>query len=645
MAPVGQQVLREAQLREVDRWARLGVAVVPGIFGRKGPWPDDWPRLSHEDTWRLARSAIQRGPVNLAVRLGETGDGHYLGHLDLDGKCPCGSDLADHESGGRCLSDKCRSKNACACSEYHGVAPDLARARLLSRLPAGVVDVKTGRGYRLLFLVPAPLIESVLPEFGAEVSANSGRLSIVPPSRHPSGDDYVYLTPPGASLPVVDLGKLGLFPQPKGGCLRQVRDRTSESRGNLPPAAPPTVVAEFAVDMARRGIYEGGGNRRDSRGEFFPCPWHHDTEASLHVLWQAAVFCCFGCDLSGGVRELRAVTDGSALSPRKLPNGCSSLSNRGTNGGVDLLVEKIAALADELPAGTLNVEGRELRACRQYVVTYRCSEGHEFAPRNEHGNPTPLSCDASAGICARCGPTRFLRDARACDVGLPERVNVYRLIARAAGLDISDVKLSRRLTARLKVYRESHGLTAGSAARSLHLEPNGEAFRGHFIVAVPTDAAARVTSDGAFAVEDLGEKSLEEWHWLQVAEQRRALERLETAAQLEAFYLAMRGQQQFRHCGEWYGKRVDAATGEERIAKSAGGSGSGPRNDAAERVFCPLHPRAAVRRTLPVLRSLLVCGDGGVLIPTAGGPKPGADAVRQQPVGQGAVWSSSGAGQ
>ncbi len=61
--------------REVERWARLGVAVVHGTYGRKGPWPDDWPRLAHQETWNVARQATKRGRSNLAVRLGETVDG------------------------------------------------------------------------------------------------------------------------------------------------------------------------------------------------------------------------------------------------------------------------------------------------------------------------------------------------------------------------------------------------------------------------------------------------------------------------------------------------------------------------------------------------------------------------------------------
>ena len=93
-----------------------------------------------------------------------------------------------------------------------------------------------------------------------------------------------------------------------------------------------------------------------------------------------------------------------------------------------------------------------------------------------------------------------------------------------------DTGLSSRLTERLKQYRKSHGLTAGNAARSLHLESGGTAFRGHFILAVPVDLSAQVVADGAFAVEDLGEQPLEEWHRLQVEEYLAALAVLETPA-------------------------------------------------------------------------------------------------------------------
>ena len=221
-----QERWRDRQVDEVERWAKLGAAVVHGVYGQKGPWPDNWPRLAHRETWDASRQAVKRGPSNLAVRLGETADGHHLAHVDLDGKCPCGSDLADHDDEGRCLSEKCRTTNGCTCLTYQGVAPDVGLAKLLALLPEDVCVIKTGRGYRVLFFTSGPIAESVLPEFGADVAAYSGRLSIIPQSRHPGGQEYVYLRPPGDCLPLVDLEKLGLFPKPKGATHCRVGGRT-----------------------------------------------------------------------------------------------------------------------------------------------------------------------------------------------------------------------------------------------------------------------------------------------------------------------------------------------------------------------------------------------------------------------------------
>jgi hypothetical protein len=186
-----------------------------------------------------------------------------------------------------------------------------------------------------------------------------------------------------------------------------------------------------------------------------------------------------------------------------------------------------------------------------------------------------------------------------------------------------DLRMSVRLTARLKTYRKNHSLTGGSAARSLHLDPDHSAFRGHFILAVPVEDSSLVTTDGAFSVDDLGECSLEEWHQLQVSEQLLGLARVERAEHLEAFYRSMHGQQQFRHFGSWYGSRtIDADTGAVSAPKNAGGAGSSRVASAPSQVICPVHPGAGVRRSpVPALGKSLVAGEGGVLLPRP--PSPG----------------------
>jgi len=120
------------------------------------------------------------------------------------------SDHTDHEfSVGPCRSQTCREKNDCACSAYPGVHPDIGLAKALAVLPADVCIIKTGRGYHVLFFSVCEIPESVLPEFGAEVAAHAGRLSVIPPSAHPSGAAYEYLLRAGDALAVVDLEALG----------------------------------------------------------------------------------------------------------------------------------------------------------------------------------------------------------------------------------------------------------------------------------------------------------------------------------------------------------------------------------------------------------------------------------------------------
>lgn len=609
---------------EITRWERLGVAVLPGPRGKKGPRQAGWPTIPHQECWRLSRAAAALGPTNLIVRTGLTADGtRRLGAIDLDGKCPCGHDREDHDAAG-CGHEPDLDGVACDCSKYRGVAPEIALARLLAILPAAVGVTRTARGFHIIFWVECPVPDGVLAEYSADLFGGLNPHALQAPwSLHPSGITYEWLQEPGEDLPLVDLEALGLVPfVPKA----HRHDRRTAVTTGAPAPADPALRAMFADLMAEVGLHEGGGARRDRRGEFFRCPWHSDGEPSLHVLWDAAVCWCLGCQQGGGLRALRElVPSGANGSPRKFPNDESLIpsGDRVTYGGGDDLVQRIAGLVDQLPMGTFNVEGRHLRECRQYVLTYDCGAGHSFAPRDERGDPTPLSCDASAAICPKCSTPRFLVDARAADGGLPERVHCFRLIARTPGLELFDTGLNRRLTARLKDYRQRHALTAGDAARSLHLEPSGSAFRGHFILAVPVDISTLVTSDGAFDVNDLGECSLTEWHSLQVQEHLAALRLLETPQQLEAFYRCSHGQQRFRHFGAWYGTRVDQDTGELLSAKSAGGAG-GSRQRVVERITCPLHPDAQVWRSpAPAPRSSLVRGEGGVLLPTARGPAAG----------------------
>ena len=611
---------------EIDRWERLGVAVLPGPWGRKGPRIEGWPSIPPAKCWELSRAEVTRRRINIVARTGVTASGdRYLAAIDLDGKCPCGHDRTDHtQNQVECTASAVRSEPRCGCEKYRGVAPEAALAGLLKVLPPDVAITRTARGFHLIFWAKNPVPDAKLADYSADLFGGLRPHALqLPPSLHPSGLIYEWHREPGDDLPVVDLDALGLAPSLADTSQGRRTGLASSRSGTRPDPADPALRSRFTELMAGVGLVEGQGHRRDGGGEFFVCPWHADSEASLHVLWESAVFWCHGCEQGGGVRALLELIGGVLpISPRKFPNDASDVpSGEGvTYGGLDPLSERIASLAEQLPVGTFNVGVRELRDCRQMVLTYECDEGHQFAPRDHHGEATPLSCDASAGICPRCGTARFLVDARAADGGLPWRVHVFRLVARTPGRDLLDTGLSSRLTERLKQYRKSHGPTAGNAARSLHLESGGTAFRGHFILAVPVDLSAQVVADGAFAVEDLGEQPLEEWHRLQVEEYLAALAVLETPEQLEAFYRSSHGQQRFRHFGDWYGRRVDETTGELLSAKSAGGAG-GNHQRMAKRVVCPTHPTARVWRSpTPAPRQSLMRVAGGALVPRVHGP-------------------------
>lgn len=151
----------------------------------------------------------------------------------------------------------------------------------------------------------------MLPDFGADVAANSGALSVVPPSVHPSGTAYEYPHRP-EQLPLIDLEALGLHP------VSTARSRTGPAstsvRASASPLAPAAieVQAEFVELLRRVGIAVSGRSGHETRIG----PWHPDTAASLSVNAEAALFHCFGCGEGGGLKRLRSLVE-------PLPPTCS----------------------------------------------------------------------------------------------------------------------------------------------------------------------------------------------------------------------------------------------------------------------------------------------------------------------------------
>ena len=292
--------------------------------------------------------------------------------------------------------------------------------------------------------------------------------------------------------------------------------------------------------------------------------------------------------------------------PRSFPQETTvprTQGERSGGGGSDrrALAEQIAELVDALPISIINVTSGRLRTCRRYAQLRVCNDcSHEFHERRQDGSPITLSCDASGHICPTCGPYRFRADACAADCGLPERVALFRLTACTASQGLVDSGYQKRLTRRLKDYRETLRLRAGSTSRTLKFDDSeGGRLRGSCILAVPTEDALLVRPTRAFEVEALNPRATRgEWHDAQIADHLAALELLKTPAALEGFYLAVRGAQRFRHFGAWYKRRtVSRETGEVLVEgrRNAVGAGSS-RQRPASMLVCPRCGSTNLRR-------------------------------------------------
>lgn len=541
---------------EVDRWRRLGVAILPGKSRAKDSWPKAWPSLPHPETWDLSARRARCGPLNLALRLGPTEDGsRILGHLDFDG---IGSVDAD-----------------AALSWAHELFP-----------AAPLLKTSAGR-WRMYFWSSREIPDGIVRELGAEIAANPGRLSIVH-GVHPSGSAYEWIAPPTDDLPLVDVDALGILIEAKAA------SRASQSRAHAGHAAAksasPEQVRDFEMLMQQVGVVR----RYDD--EFRRCPWHTETEASLHVTWSAAVFCCFGCGEQGGVRRLRELVGGP------LPPSCNPSSDQreGITRGLQLGGKGVRAERDRL-ADALSLLGEHdradlMRECREATLDAADADIEAFACPN--GDATPVksrihSCDDAQ--CPTCMPWRlgsdwnhhWSRDGREA----PHHLTLARLRAIQLSVGLDDGRYPQRVRAQFREWQRRRGLRGGIYGLTLSRE--GDCWRAELLVTVGDGDVERITDGRAFTVEIVG-------HDFDSRDILRAFQHAylneatawRDVGELAAFRVLITGRRKFQGFGNEFGTKATGDEVEEKamteqeeqpLHRMAGGSGKASK----QRPCCP----------------------------------------------------------
>ena len=576
-----QRHTQAAVSAEYARWKNLGVATFPGPLGKKGPREPDWPNLPHAAAWALTELAATSALVNLVVRTGPTADGtRWLAAIDLDGKCPCAHDQdAHHDLEGAC-SHVGNTDRACPCQKYDGVPPDTALALLLPLLPPGVAVSRTARGYHIIFWVERPLPNGTLPMYSADVFGGRDPHALqVPPSLHPSGAVYQWVQEPGADLPVVDLEAVGLAPDPTA--TASARPRLSGTGGQRTPATADQ-QAEFETLMAALGVRPRGRIE-----EFHNCPFHGESEPSLHVDWRAAVFHCFGsnCAEQGGLRRLRELV-GDLLPPSCNP---SSDPEGGVGRGLQLGGKQVRAerdrLADGLDALGEVVRAERMRGCRE--ATFDAADADLEAYACPNGDAAPVktrtnSCDDAQ--CPTCMPWRLGSDWNRhwAKIGLeaPAHLTLVRLTATERSVGLDDWQYTKRARDRFREWQRARGLLGGFYGLTLVRED--DSWRAELLVAVGDEDAQKLTGGRAFSVEVLGgdlngQDILRAWQhaYLNEATAWRDL------GELAAFRALIKGRRKFQGFGQAFATKVrdqeEAAMDQEAqqpLHRVAGGSGS-----------------------------------------------------------------------
>ena len=426
------------------------------------------------------------------MRTGATADGsRFLTTIDLDGKCPCSHNQADH----RDKASACQGRadpDPCGCAAYAGVDPDVALRGLLDLLPRGAAVVRTARGFHIHFWTATETPTGVVAAYGAEIYGD-GQAIHIPPSRHPSGATYAYIHAPGRDLPQVDLAALGLMPSPeRPPPLGPTRRPRTESRS----PADPGVQAEFRALMGQVNIRPNrGGN------ELVLCPFHPDAATrSLHVDWGAAIFHCFatGCAAGGGLRDLRQLAAGPMSLKETLRR---DQDQTGSQLGGSTVADEATRLAGALREVGENQRAQAMDQCRN---DWRTTPYTAFVCPN--GDAVSVQCMARScedPQCPKCMPARPASDWRRrwrgrSDVE-PEQITIAVLTPNAVSDDLDDRAYLTRVRNHLGEWRKARHLAAGFYALTIYRE--GDHWRARLLVAVSDSDACDLTDGRAFSVE------------------------------------------------------------------------------------------------------------------------------------------------
>jgi hypothetical protein len=144
-----------------------------------------------------------------------------------------------------------------------------AHPGLASELPT----VRTARGYQVHFRLRRPLYLSHARLGDGELIGDRRHYVVVPPSRHPAGVRYAWVTPPVGHLPLVDPAAAGLVPadtcwsparaQPPGPEQKVPRTPSTDCVPPGPGGAGADPLSPEAVAAVRRTLPSGPGQRRN----------------------------------------------------------------------------------------------------------------------------------------------------------------------------------------------------------------------------------------------------------------------------------------------------------------------------------------------------------------------------------------------